>query len=824
MPTTAARRPLRLARAGLTAAIAVAATAAPLLIAGSASAAGDLVADSFDRTVASGWGTAATGGAWVTSGGGKVSVSGGAAKVADLPRVRSFAAYQKVTATDVEVTSQFTVSTAKDFQYSLLTRRQADGSSYTGRMRIDSSGVVRLELLRTRAGAQTFLTGTVQDLGSVGGTPLVLELITTSKAPVVVQAKLYRAGTTEPGWQVTALDSSAKALTTAGTTGLLAYNGPANKAVDLTTTAFAAKRSAAGSELLTESASAAKASATTALKVAHGAGPVGSAQYPVPGDAVVVSAAGSDTNPGTLAKPFRTVAKAVTRVRAGGTVVLRAGLYHESLVVPPGHAATIQPYPGEKVWFDGTRKVTGFKRLGSAWVAPWKIVLDASPTYVKGAPDGKVTGWQFVNPKHPMAAHPDMVWLGSKELTQVKSRSLVKTGTFYVDRSKHQLVLGSKPTGKKVRASDLQTAFSLRAPGTVLRGFGIRRYADSVWQQGVVTAYYPDMTLDNMTVLDSATGGIGFYKPNSTVKNSTVDGSGQIGIQASYADGLLLDNVSVTDSNDQQFNPGPSAGGVKVTRTRGVTLRGSEILRTKGNQFWADESTYNITATGNEILNGSRYGMLLEISSTAAVTDNVIAHNAYDGVMVTDTDHVRIWNNTIVANRRAVAFAQDSRRVTQLGAAGHDQRRPQPDLSMPWVIGQSSVSNNVLAAGKSAKAVLAVESFEHAFDADHLAITVNGNVYSQTALGVPQAAVVWARQGAQPERFVLLDTFRAATGQEQASVHALLTTPVDGAYRVKSLICAKSSTVAQALPSDLATKAGRTAGVKRLGAWDRPVA
>ncbi|WP_375425761.1 right-handed parallel beta-helix repeat-containing protein [uncultured Friedmanniella sp.] len=580
--------------------------------------------------------------------------------------------------------------------------------------------------------------------------------------------------------------------------------------------------SAAGTTQLTGSRSATSSSAK--LHVSHGAGQVGSARYAVPGDAVVVSRTGSDTNPGTLAKPFRTLAKAVTRVRAGGTVVLRGGTYHEFVLVPPGHDATIQPYPGEKVWFDGTRAVTGFKRSGSAWVAPWKVRLDSSPTYVKGAPDGKAVGWQFVNPKHPMAAHPDMVWLGGHELAQVRSRSLVKAGTFYVDTAKGQLVLGSNPGSKKVRSSDLPTAFSLRAPGTVLRGFGIRRYADSVWQQGVVTAYYPNMTLDNMTVLDSATGGIGFYKSGSTIRHTTVDGSGQIGIQASFADGLVIDDVSVTDSNDEQFNPGPSAGGIKVTRTRGLTLRDSEILRTQGNQFWADESTSDITVTGNEILNGTRYGVLLEISSTAAVTDNVIAHNAYDGVMVTDTDKVRVWNNTIVANRRAIAFAQDSRRGSQPGTAGHDPRRPQPDPTMPWVLGHSSVSNNVLAAGAHASAVLSVESYQHAFNAGDLVIAVNGNAYAQPKLGGPRATVVWARAGAQPVRYVSLDTFRAATGQERASVHALVSTPVDGAYRVTSAISAQSATVARPLPADLAGLAGHAAGTKRLGAWNRPVA
>ena len=70
------------------------------------------------------------------------------------------------------------------------------------------------------------------------------------------------------------------------------------------------------------------------------------------------------------------------------------------------------------------------------------------------------------------------------------------------------------------------------------------------------------MTLDNITVTEPATAGIGIFKPNSVIKNTTVIGAGQIGIQAGLADNLLLDNVSVQDSNDQQFNPAPSAGGI----------------------------------------------------------------------------------------------------------------------------------------------------------------------------------------------------------------------------------------------------------------------
>jgi hypothetical protein len=43
-----------------------------------------------------------------------------------------------------------------------------------------------------------------------------------------------------------------------------------------------------------------------------------------------VSPSGVDTNPGTLAQPYRTVQKAATVAVAGDTVLLRAGTYRET--------------------------------------------------------------------------------------------------------------------------------------------------------------------------------------------------------------------------------------------------------------------------------------------------------------------------------------------------------------------------------------------------------------------------------------------------------------------------------------------------------------
>lgn len=69
---------------------------------------------------------------------------------------------------------------------------------------------------------------------------------------------------------------------------------------------------------------------------------------------------GNDSNPGTLAAPFRTLAKGVSVLTPGATLLVRAGTYVESLIdnIPSGTSWTapvrIAAYPGETVWMRPT--------------------------------------------------------------------------------------------------------------------------------------------------------------------------------------------------------------------------------------------------------------------------------------------------------------------------------------------------------------------------------------------------------------------------------------------------------------------------------------
>jgi parallel beta-helix repeat protein len=66
-----------------------------------------------------------------------------------------------------------------------------------------------------------------------------------------------------------------------------------------------------------------------------------------------VSSTGSDSAPGTRARPWRTIQKAADALRPGGTALVRGGVYRENVAVTSSgtrtRPITIRNYPGERV-------------------------------------------------------------------------------------------------------------------------------------------------------------------------------------------------------------------------------------------------------------------------------------------------------------------------------------------------------------------------------------------------------------------------------------------------------------------------------------------
>ncbi|WP_316314920.1 right-handed parallel beta-helix repeat-containing protein, partial [Clavibacter michiganensis] len=549
-----------------------------------------------------------------------------------------------------------------------------------------------------------------------------------------------------------------------------------------------------------------------------GSAAVGTTTYPAPADGVYVSPTGSNTGAGTKASPYASIQKAVDAAPSGRTIVVRAGTYRETVVMPAGKALTLQSYPGEAVWLDGSRTLTSWTASGSTrYAAGWDVTFDASPTYTRGAPDGTREGWAFVDPARPMAAHPDQVWIGQAAQRQVASLAQVTAGTFFVDTAADRLYLGSDPGSQTVRASDRVSALAVRGDGSTVRGIGVRRYAPSVPDMGAVVVTGRNVTLADVAITDNATTGLSVQSTDVTLRAVTSARNGMLGIHANYADRLRASQLLVADDNTEGFNRAPVSGGFKITRSRDVDVIDSAFLRSAGNGLWFDESIYDATVAGNDVLANTGNGVVFELSAQLAFVDNVAAGNGAAGLWIDDSGHAQVWANTFSGNRRDVDIAQGSRRAANLGEAGHDPRQQLPDPTVTWIVTDIQVADNVM-QGSTGNALLAVEDHSHERSATQMGITTAGNVYQRDVASSPRWAIVWARGPGDPAVHDTVGAFTAATGNDRTSLDVVGRKVLGSGWRLTSEMQAQQATVAVAVPAAVATLRGVATGARVIGA------
>jgi hypothetical protein len=112
------------------------------------------------------------------------------------------------------------------------------------------------------------------------------------------------------------------------------------------------------------------------------------------GPAFYVATNGSDSNSGTdVGNPFLTIGKAASVVKAGDTVVIRAGVYREAVTLTSsgssGSPITFQNYPGETVTISGADEIPAASwtvHSGSIYQAPmsWTLGNGMDQIFVDG--------------------------------------------------------------------------------------------------------------------------------------------------------------------------------------------------------------------------------------------------------------------------------------------------------------------------------------------------------------------------------------------------------------------------------------------------------
>lgn len=540
---------------------------------------------------------------------------------------------------------------------------------------------------------------------------------------------------------------------------------------------------------------------------ARGSVPVGTATYPVPARATFVDAArGNDNASGTINAPLKTVSRALDRTAAGGTIVLREGTYHERVFI--GQAVTVQAYPGEAVWFDGTQPLTSWTERNGVWETAFTQRFDRR---TPGSDDA------FVGPQNPLAAYPEMVFVDGRRLYQVESTP--RGDQFVVDQASGKVFLGVDPRGKDVRITTFTQALVVGSPDVTLRGFGVRRFANSVQTYGVVYVARPRTLVENVVVEDVATTGITLDSDGRTgsgrLDQVTVRRAGMLGIHGRWADGASITNSVVTESNFERFNNTPTSAGIKICQTRGITIDNNRVSNSRmATGIWLDEAVVGFRITRNQVGGNGDTGISTELSSSGTISSNhVVGHQ--QGIVLYNTEKTLVSHNTMGYNTMSdLHMIQDWRRQNRAASMGHDSRYAMGDPTNTWLLRDITVRNNLFGGDGNQKSLFQVYVMDRNTNrsADTMNIQFAGNAFTPKRTDNDPIAVAWGNGDNRSTRnFDSIQDFQRTIGRP-ANNFTLSTSEFSSGMDE-----ARWNQAAVPLTRDHATPIGAPAGLRAIG-------
>ncbi len=332
------------------------------------------------------------------------------------------------------------------------------------------------------------------------------------------------------------------------------------------------------------------------------------------GNAFYVSNAGNDSNPGTLASPWKTIshAAASSAVKPGATVYVRAGTYVESVTIgmsgsAAGGPVTFQSYPGELAIIDGTGLTPPTDQNG--------LINIVNRSYVT------VSGFEIRSYKTSSAnAVPAGVWVtGAGSNIKILNNKVhdIKTSSEAQGNAFGIAVYGSEaPASLDLVTIDGNEVYNLKTGGS-----------ESVNVNGNVTNF----AITNNTVHDN--------------DNIAIDAIGYEGVSSSAAydiarNGVISDNVIYNISG--KSNPG-----------EGNDYDADGIYVDGGTQIVIERNLIHNVDIGIEVASEHKgtVGSYVTVRSNVVYASNVvgISIGGYDST-VGGTDHCTIVNNTLYGN------------------------------------------------------------------------------------------------------------------------------------------------------------------------------
>lgn len=386
--------------------------------------------------------------------------------------------------------------------------------------------------------------------------------------------------------------------------------------------------------------------------------------------------AADDAGPGTIDRPWKSIARAVSKLEPGDRVVVRSGVYRERVVIQASGAVgapiTVEAAPGERVLLTGADLLVEWRKSeGEAPIyrTPW------THRFVSWNPGMSHPGDAY----HQLIGRCEQVWVEGYGLRQVLERGQLAPGTFFADIANGILEawdFGGRDLSKvTVEGSVRQEILRVEGRHVRVRGLGFR-YAANMAQHGAVVLAGDHGALEHCVIEAMNSSGATFSAPNLRVTGCVFRDNGQLGFGASRAHGLRLSGCLVENNNTKAFDRGWEAGGNKLVLCRGAVLEQSRFLRNRGQGIWFDIGNEDCTVRNCLIADNEDGGIFYEISFGLRAHDNVIVGNGFAstrgawgaqaGISLSSSPGCVIERNLLVGNREGFNFREQQRTTPRI--------------------------------------------------------------------------------------------------------------------------------------------------------------
>jgi len=430
-------------------------------------------------------------------------------------------------------------------------------------------------------------------------------------------------------------------------------------------------------------------------------------------------ASADDRGDGTAGRPLKTIARAAALARAGDRVVVKAGVYRESVRLRhsgrAGAPIVFSAEPPGGVVVTGADVVSDFRPVdanGPIYRTPWDRVFAIN--HVNGRPvehypaESPVFGRaeQVVVDGHHLVATAGLAGL-RRALAQhgeafsarrkgepfpavpAIDRPATWTGLFAADTAGKALYVcladGSDPRSRRVEVSSRGQVFGVnpwqQAEGVRhvhVRGF-VFRYGATFPQRAGVWLHGGLNELTDCVIDGFAGSGVSVHgrMARCVVRHCGHTGGGAQGAGFANEDCLWVGNCW------KPISRGWDAGGFKICRASGGVFRRCAFVRNGGPGLWLDIDDTDVLIAESAFVDNELSGVFVEISRNITVTRNLFLRNgvgsaggapSHDwsvaGIQIAESRDCTVTFNTCVGNKDGIALREQGPRPLDTADAG----------------------------------------------------------------------------------------------------------------------------------------------------------